>query len=221
MFAFFTSAGYYRFMFSLWSAVTPIAFPTELLYFSVLCSFILHTWLSISMWLPSSYIPLVDLWFCLPFWNAFTCPHQQHQRLFYGDSLCTGLMQFMNLLETVFLEKSAAGCCKVLWSSQVSSDCLLPPAPETWPSHLAGSGISREQISSFVVRAGLHLTLWEVHRRGCGEEESAKCLVLCVMWTEGEARGGFQTQTIMSVACGPSVWLSHSRDLQIWSGFFC
>jgi len=44
---------------------------------------------------------LVHLWFCLPFWHAFTCPHQLHQHLFYCDPLCLGQMQFIDLLETV------------------------------------------------------------------------------------------------------------------------
>ena len=120
-----------------------------------------------------------------------------------------------------FLAKSAPGCCKELWSSQVSSDCLPSPAVETRLSYLAGSGTRREQISSFVVRTVLHLTLGEVHRRGWGEEESEKCLCSCVMWAESEARGGFQPQTIMAIAYGPRVCFSKSRDLKIWSDCFC
>lgn len=161
------------------------------------------------MWLPPSYPPLVHLWFCLPFWNAITCLHQLCEHPFYGD---TPLPRANAIHESIgkcaFLEKSAPGCCKALWSSQVSSDCLPPPALETRLSHLAVSGIWREQISSFVVRTGLRLTLGEVHRRGWGEEESEQILCSCVMWAESKTWGGFQPQTIMAAAYGTSVLAS-------------
>lgn len=222
MFAFFATAGHGGFMFSLWSAVTPSSFPTELLYFSVLYSFILHTWLSTSMWIPPSYPPLLHLWFCLTFWNVFMCPHQLCQHPFQGDlALPRADVIHKSIGNHAFLAKSAPRCCKALWSSQVSSDCLTSPALERRRSHLSGSGIRTEYISSFVTRIGLYLTLGEVHRRGWEEEEPEKCICPCVIWAESEARGGFQTQTIVTISYGPSVCFSKSRDLQIWSDHFC